>query len=329
MSYPRGLLSIVQQIREGYITRIGVLTGAGISTASGIPDFRSPGGLYSTLRPELLTASPQEKDFLRREPTGVVDIRLFSRNQFPYLEVRRPFILGTAEKTWKATAAHAFFALLHRKSLLRRHYDQNIDGLSHQLGIPKSLVINVHGTLSEVCCEKCGSEHPASDFREQVREKIKDIYNVDPDAPKESENILCRTCGAPALKPATVLFGRNLPQEFHDCVREDFEPTDGLGIDLLIVAGTSLTVHPAAGLVSRLPAKTPRILINLDKVGEELGLELEDKDGQSRDVFLQGSCDDGCLLLAELLGWKKELADIFGEELCDSSRNLLGLPARQ
>lgn len=323
LSLPRGLLHIVQQIREGY-TRIGVLTGAGISTASGIPDFRSQGGLYSSLRPELLTASTQEKDYLRREPTGVVDIRLFSRNQFPYLEVRRPFILGTGENLWKPTAAHAFIAMLHRKSLLRRHYDQNIDGLSHQLGIPKPLVVNVHGSLSKVACENCGSEHPANDFREQVKEKIKDIYNIDHDAPKQSANILCRTCGAPALKPATVLFGRNLPQEFHDSVLQDFE-THGSGIDLLLIAGTSLTVHPAAGLVNLLPTKIPRILINLDKVGEDLGLEL-DEDG--RDVFLQGTCDDGCLLLAELLGWKKELTELFGEELCDSSRNLLGLPAR-
>ncbi len=94
---------LVNKIKLGEINKIIVLAGAGISTASGIPDFRSPGGLYNTLNVDALTATEVQKNWLRAEPTMVVDIDLFRKNQFPYLEVRRPFILGTKEKKWKLT----------------------------------------------------------------------------------------------------------------------------------------------------------------------------------------------------------------------------------
>mmetsp|Transcript_9624 Transcript_9624/g.9691 ORF Transcript_9624/g.9691 Transcript_9624/m.9691 type:complete len:148 (+) Transcript_9624:112-555(+) len=106
---------IATGISEGKIRNVVVLTGAGVSSAAGIPDFRSPGGLYDTLRPELLTATPAQKTMLKSDPTHVVSIDIFRQNQFPYLEVRRPFILGTAEKRWKATLSHYFFQILHDK----------------------------------------------------------------------------------------------------------------------------------------------------------------------------------------------------------------------
>jgi NAD-dependent SIR2 family protein deacetylase len=87
---------------------IALLTGAGVSVASGIPDFRSPGGMYDTLKPELLTATSHQKRLMERDPTYVVSWDVFQHNACPYLEVRRPFILGTRDQTWKATIAHRF-----------------------------------------------------------------------------------------------------------------------------------------------------------------------------------------------------------------------------
>jgi NAD-dependent SIR2 family protein deacetylase len=151
--------------------------------------------MYDTLRPELITASPHEREYMKRNPTAVVTFDLFSRNQFPYLEVRRPFILGTAENKWKATLSHYFLRVLEDKGLLKRVYTQNIDGLDLQVGLPSDRLVHVHGTIGEYSCEFCGASYPREEFRQAVRSCIRNIYDcADQDAPSESSHILCGTC---------------------------------------------------------------------------------------------------------------------------------------
>jgi NAD-dependent SIR2 family protein deacetylase len=233
---PPLLHTVAEGIKSGSIRTIIVLTGAGTSVASGIPDFRSPGGMYSTLRPDLLTATSDEQASMAEAPTDVVSWSLFQHNQLPYLEVRRPFILGTAKKTWQPTLAHAFFALLDKKGLLRRLYTQNIDGLDRMTPIRPERIVNVHGSLDRAECEFCGATVDFGVFCEAVRRQIKDIYGADKDdAPTVSTPILCRVCGRPGVKPATVLYGRSLPDAFHHAVAADF-PCRG-GPDLMIIAG--------------------------------------------------------------------------------------------
>ena len=148
---PRDLAGIAKYITSTQCNSIVVLSGAGICVASGIPDFRSPGGMYDTLQPNLITAQPWQRQLMEADPTYVVERQMFFSNPFPYLEVRRPFILGTRDQKWKATLAHRFIELLHEKTdKLTRVYTQNIDGLDHQCtNIPKEKIVNVHGTISE------------------------------------------------------------------------------------------------------------------------------------------------------------------------------------
>ena len=91
----RDVQGVAAYLSSDACQRVVVLTGAGVSCAAGIPDFRSPGGMYDTLRPELITATPQERAAMTRDPTCVVLKDMFLQNQFPYHEVRRPFILDT------------------------------------------------------------------------------------------------------------------------------------------------------------------------------------------------------------------------------------------
>lgn len=307
--------SIVNAIANGSIRNVAVLTGAGVSVNAGIPDFRSPGGLYDTLRPERITATDSQRRMMALDPTAVVDIDLFSYNQFPYLEVRRPFILGTAEQRWKATLTHFFFKILQEKSLLRRLYTQNIDGLDYQLSLPKDKIVNVHGSLAVVECEFCRAPYPMDKFCVEVRNKIKNIYDdyEDPSAPRESSNILCTRCHKPGVKPSTVLYGSSLPKAFFRAVQDDFPDQ----VDLLIVAGTSLTVSPANQLVKQVKSGVPRLVINRERVGEDLGIDFN-----GTDVHISGDCDEAILRLSEALGWIDDIWQ-YADHMSPKSQSIL------
>lgn len=103
LTTPVDIASLAKLILSEKCKSIAFLTGAGVSVASGIPDFRSAGGMYDTLKPELLTATSQQKHLMAIDPTYVVAWDVFQHNAFPYLEVRRPFILGTRDRKWKAS----------------------------------------------------------------------------------------------------------------------------------------------------------------------------------------------------------------------------------
>lgn len=207
---------VVKLLQRG--GRVGLLIGAGVSVSAGLPDFRSPGGMYDTLRPELLTATDAQKSSMRADPTNVVSWRIFSQNQFVYHEVRRPFILGIAQGQWKPTLSHFFIRVLQDKNLLEMLFSCNIDGLDHSAGITR--IVNVHGSIGRAECEGCGAPFPWAEYTNLVRSNIRDIYGTDPQAPSVSSNIPCRSCGANLVKPATVLYGRALPQSFFEAMND-------------------------------------------------------------------------------------------------------------
>ena len=218
------------------------------------------------------------------------------------------------------SAAHHFANLLHTKTnKLTRVYTQNIDGLTQAVNLPDDKIIPVHGTISKAACEHCGKEMNFDTFCNQVETKIKDIYNLQSNsnnAPKESEEIRCQSCGKATVKPQTVLFGSSLPEEFFERIEEDLPSTD-----LLIVAGTSLVVSPANSLVYRVPDSTYRVVINNEEVGKELGIDYSNAENK-RDYFAQGNCDEVFLNLITELGWSQDLNEVV-DNLPQSSIELI------
>ena len=194
----------------GTAGRITALTGAGVSTASGIPDFRGPNGVW--------TANPAAQ--------RLSDIDSYVADP----EVRREAWRARAEHpAWQAqpNAAHRAFVDLHAAGRLGTVLTQNIDELHQRSGLPRSAVLELHGTLFSTICLGCGRTG-------SMRVALKRVADGDDDPS-------CEHCGG-ILKSNTISFGQNLDP---DVLREGRRRT--LDCDVFLAAGTSLTVHPAAG----------------------------------------------------------------------------------
>ena len=160
---------------------------------------------------------------------------------------------------------------------------QNIDGLDYQ-ALDEESIIPVHGSLGIVECEGCKAKVDLETFSAEVETNIRDIYGKGLSGPKVSTPILCTVCGKPLVKPATVLYGRNLPAIFFEALKRDLPPSDAL-----VVVGTSLTVSPANTVPYLAGGK--KILVNQEAVHE------------SFDCELLGTADVQFAKLARELGW--------------------------
>ncbi|PNJ84727.1 SIRT3 isoform 3 [Pongo abelii] len=207
------------------------MVGAGISTPSGIPDFRSPGsGLYSNL---------QRYDL--PYPEAIFELPFFFHNPKPFFTLAKELYPGN----YKPNVTHYFLRLLHDKGLLLRLYTQNIDGLERVSGIPASKLVEAHGTFASATCTVCQRPFPGEDIRADVMADR---------VPR------CPVCTG-VVKPDIVFFGEPLPQRFL------LHVVDFPMADLLLILGTSLEVEPFASLTEAVRSSVPRLLINRDLVG--------------------------------------------------------------
>ena len=191
--------------------RIVVLTGAGISTESGIPDFRGPKGVW--------TKNPEA------EKTATLQYYLSEP------EVRVKAWRNRLDSTmWRAepNAGHRAIADLEGKAALDTLVTQNIDGLHQKAGTSPEIVVEIHGTVHEAKCMSCGWRGPMPETLARVR-----AGEVDPP---------CLGCGG-ILKSATISFGQQLDPDVLDAAAWAATTSD-----LFLAIGSSLTVHPAAGL---------------------------------------------------------------------------------
>ena len=192
--------------------RVVVLTGAGISTESGIPDFRGPQGVW--------TKNPgAEKLSTLQHYMADPEVR------------RRAWQTRLVHPAWEAqpNAGHRALAELEHMGKLDTLVTQNIDGLHQRAGNSPERVIEIHGTMREVVCMSCGDRAPMERALERVR-----AGELDPP---------CKLCGG-ILKSATISFGQAL-------VAEDLERAERAAAqcDVLLALGSTLSVFPVAGIV--------------------------------------------------------------------------------
>jgi NAD-dependent deacetylase len=187
--------------------RVVVFTGAGISTESGVPDFRSPGGVWSKMKPIYF------QDFVASE----------ERRREAWT---RAF---TGKAGWvgaKPNAGHMAVARLVHKGKASSVITQNVDNLHQDSGVPEDRVIELHGNASYATCLECGLRHELADLKAAFMER--------------DEIPACRACGG-LVKTATISFGQSMPEGPMARAAEET-----MACDLFLVLGSSLVVFPAA-----------------------------------------------------------------------------------
>jgi NAD-dependent deacetylase len=245
MPIDQQLAELAQAVAQA--RRAVVFTGAGISTESGIPDFRSPGGIWTRMAPIDFS------DFLASEEAR--------RETW-----RRRFAMEDTFREARPNRGHRAVAELVRRGTVATVITQNIDGLHQASGIADDRVIELHGNTTYAHCLDCKCRYELAALRT--------AFERNDDAP------ICDDCGG-FVKTATISFGQAMPV---DAMRR--AEIETLAADLFIVAGSSLVVYPAAGfpelakhngatlvIINREPTGLDRIadLVLNRSIGETLG----------------------------------------------------------
>ena len=199
-----------------------VFTGAGISTESGIPDFRSPGGIWTKYQPINF------HDFMASEE--------MRRESW-----RRKFASDAVMQKAKPNKGHLAVGKLVQQGKVSSVITQNIDGLHQESGVPDEKVIELHGNATYASCLECGQRYELEDVRKTFEKD-------------ETLPICDRCCGI--IKTATISFGQAMPvTEMQIAERET------LACDLFIAIGSSLVVYPAAGFPELAKRNNARLVI--------------------------------------------------------------------
>jgi NAD-dependent deacetylase len=211
-----------------HATTVAVLTGAGISTDSGIPDFRGPNGVW--------TRNPGA------ERRSTIDHYVADP------EVRQTaWRIRVESEMWGAqpNAGHRAVTELDRQGRLHTLVTQNIDGLHAAAGTDPGRIVEIHGTVHEAECLGCGARGPMGPVLDRVRRG-----EADPS---------CEVCGG-ILKSATVMFGQSLVPEALDRARQA-----AVEAEVLVAVGTSLNVYPVAAMVPlALETGRPVVIVNAE-----------------------------------------------------------------
>jgi NAD-dependent deacetylase len=221
--FDESISKVVELIMQS--ARIVVFTGAGISTESGIPDFRGPDGLWTKYDPEEFT------------------IQRFLKSAESRRKQWRVFAEGGLTRNAEPNAAHYAIAEMERLGKLDCVITQNVDNLHQRAGNSPERVFELHGNMQRVKCLDCGNLFPMESIIKRLEtEEIPD----------------CESCGG-ILKPDAVLFGEALPRQVLEAAARHSKNSD-----LFIVIGSTLVVYPAAYMpVYALKSAASLVIINL------------------------------------------------------------------
>ena len=193
---------------------IVIFTGAGISTESGIPDFRSPGGIWTKMQPIMF------QDFMSSEESQIESWK-------------RKFVIDQDMKIAKPNIGHKVLAELYAANKVSYVLTQNIDNLHHDSGISPDKIIELHGNSTYAKCLDCEKRYEL-DYIKKFLEGKKNNYTQSPK---------CLVCNG-IIKSATISFGQPMPEKEMKIAEEA-----SINCDLFIAIGSSLKVYPAAGLL--------------------------------------------------------------------------------
>jgi NAD-dependent deacetylase len=254
-------------------------TGAGISTESGIPDFRSPGGLWTQNKP-----IPLDEFLSSRE----------MRNE----AWRRKFAMEDRFRAAKPTRGHRVLAHWIERGTLSAIITQNIDNLHQVSGVPAEKIIELHGNGSYATCLDCATRYEI----DWVRERFDASSGVAPDCPR---------CNGP-VKSATISFGQAMPAREMQRAEEAT-----LAADLFIVIGSSLVVWPAAGF-PQLAKQNGAALVILNREPDRLRSDRRFSSPR-RDRRHPGALPGGVMYSGDSLGetWKSTDLGVFAEGTSD------------
>ncbi|ORZ37551.1 DHS-like NAD/FAD-binding domain-containing protein, partial [Catenaria anguillulae PL171] len=210
-------------------SRILVVTGAGISVSCGIPDFRSPNGIYARLT-----------DYELTDPTDMFDLEYFKHKP----ETFYSFAKEIYPSNFQPSPSHMFVALLEHQGKLLRNYTQNIDNIEELAGVQR--VVQCHGSFRTARCVTCGYAVPGSAIEADVfAERVPQC----PQCPPSAE--------LPIMKPDIVFFGEQLPAHFFATIDGDMAQAD-----FVLVIGSSLKVAPVSEILRAVPDHVPQVIIN-------------------------------------------------------------------
>ena len=267
----------IEKLKTNSFEKIIFLTGAGVSTAAGIPDFRSSeDGIFKQLL--------KKYQYRISSPKDIFDIFFFEENPRFFYEFCKDF----NPDNYSPTLFHYFMGYINSKNKLDYVFTQNIDGLDLKCGIDENKIIFAHGNFETAQCSNCTKKFDKKVLREHINnEKI----------------LYCDECKKP-VKPGITFYGEVLSHEFFEKAEKIEEA------DLIIMCGTSLLVTPFNQLPGKASQTATRLVINKEPIKKNWRVRsFGFNDEESNDIFFKGECDNAVKKIVKDAGWEKDFYD--------------------